>query len=861
MCRNLLYLISCVFVFGLFSANIAEAQDDPNLIGWWKMDETSGTIAVDSSGYGNDGTVVGGAQWVSGYIDGAMDLDGDDDYVDCGYDPIFNTANEMTVAAWVTIRSVPTAWASVVAKGEYSWRISNNNTERTYHFGITIWSASNPSVNGVTAVGLDEWHHVAGVYDGANINLYLDGLLDSTVATTSPIGVNAANVLIGENPEAAGRNWDGLIDDVRIYSRALSAAEIGELMPTQLKATAPLPYDKSILSATDIELSWIPGETASRHHLYIGTNYDDVVNGTGDTDMGLMTQTSFDGYAWVIGNTYYWRVAETTSDGTVIHPGDVWSFTILPLTASKPVPDDGAEYIRPDVLLEWTGGAGSTRHHVYFHTDQALVTARASAADKGNVVDPNFSPGQLDYNTKYFWVVDEFDGKTTYPGSVWSFTTVGPNNGAKAEYFNNTDLSGDPVFTRIDPKIDFVWGTDSPDPLLTVNFSVRWTAEIQVPASDTYTFYSITDDNARLWVEGKLLVDNWDSDNAWAFEDEGSIYLEAGWASLRMEYFNEGGDAIAQLKWESSTMPRQIISPAALSISKRTTAPNPFNGATDVDRLAIIEWAKGNKAVQHDVYFGTDYNDVAQANVTTSGIYRGRQDLDNTQYTPSEAPLDWNTTYYWRVDEVNDADPNSPWIGKVWSFTTGDYITIDDFEAYNDLNENEEGSKRIYLIWTDGYANPNVNGSTIGYPAPDFSNGEHFVETNIVHGGNQSGPFLYNNTTASYSEVTLPTSGLALGSDWTQRDFNVITLWFYGDPNNTGIGQLYAKLNDSKVNYSGNATDISAGEWIQWDIDLSAFNISLSNVTQLGIGMEKTGALGGEGILFLDDIRLRHVEQ
>ncbi len=859
MCRNLLYLISCVFVVGLVIANITEAQDDPNLIGWWKLDEESGTIAADSSGYGNDGTVVGGAPWVSGYIDGALDVDGDDDYVDCGYDPIFDTANEMTVAAWVTIRSIPTAWACVIAKGEYSWRLSNENTEPRFHFGITLWSENNPSIPGDTAVGYDEWHHVAGTYDGANINVYLDGSLDGTTDTPSPIGVNAANVLLGENPEAAGRNWDGLIDDVRIYNRALSQAEIGELMPTQLKATAPLPYDKSILSTTEVEVSWIPGETASRHHLYIGENYEDVENGTGDTDIGLMDQAIYDGYEWEIGNTYYWRVAETTSDGTVIHPGDVWSFTILPLTASKPIPDDGAEYVNTDVLLKWTGGAGAIEHHVYFHQNQMAVLGRDLDADRGTVEDPNFSPGQLDYNTEYFWMVDEFDGTTTHQGSVWSFTTVGPNNGAKAEYFNNTDLSGDPVLTRIDPTIDFEWGEDSPDPVVDgVTFSARWTAEIEIPASDTYTFFSITDDNARLWVEGVLLVDNWASDNAWAFEDEGSIYLEAGRASLRMEYFNEGGDATAQLKWQSSTIPRQIISPAVLSLPLRAMNPNPSNRATDVENSPILEWAQGDKAAQHDVYFGTDYNDVAQADVTTSGIYRGRQDLDNTQYILTEVPLDWNTTYYWRIDEVNEAHPDQLWKGRVWRFTTGDYVVIDDFEAYNDLNESEEGTNRIYLTWSDGYANPNVNGSTIGYPAPDFANGEHFVETDIVHGGKQSGPFLYNNTTASYSEVTLPIS--TLGGDWSQQDIHVLTLWFYGDPNNTGTDQLYARLNNSKVIYSGNAADISAGEWIQWDIDLSAFNINLSNVTQLGVGMEKTGAIGGEGILFLDDIRLRHVE-
>ena len=859
MYRNLLYLITCVFLLCLVSANITEAQDDPNLIGWWKLDETSGTIAADSSGQGNDGTVVGGGPWVSGYIDGALDFDGDDDYVDCGYDPIFDIANEMSLAAWVTIRSIPTAWACVIAKGEYSWRISNNNTEQTYHFGITIWSASNPSINGVTAVGLDEWHHVAGTYDGANINLYLDGSLDATVATTSPIGVNAANVLLGENPEAAGRNWDGLIDDVRVYNRALSAAEIGELMPVQLKATAPLPYDKSILSETDIELSWIPGQTASGHHLYVGENAEDVTNGTGDTDMGSLSLGVYDGYDFEIGNTYYWRVAETASDGTVLHPGDVWSFTILPLTASNPIPDDGAEYVSPDVLLRWTAGAGTTRHRVYFHTDQALVSSRASAADKGNVEDPNFSPGQLDFNTQYFWMVDEYEGTTIHQGTVWSFTTVGPNNGVKGEYFNNTDLTGDPVLVRTDPKIDFVWGGESPDPLVSTDgFSVRWTGEIEIPASDTYTFFSISDDNAKLWIDGQLLVDNWNSDNAWAFEDEGSIYLEAGWASLVMEFFDEAGDAIAQLKWQSSTIPRQIVSPAVLSKPLRATAPDPANGETDSESSIVLEWIQGDEAAQHDVYFGTDYNDVAQADVTTSGIYKGRQALDNTQYKPSEGLLEWNTTYYWRIDEVNENNPETILEGKVWKFTTGDYVIIDDFEAYNDINEDLEDSNRIYLVWVDGYTNPNTNGSTIGYPAPDFPNGEHFVETNIVHGGNQSGPLLYNNTTASYSEVSLSSSQTLIGQDWTQKGLNTLSMWFYGDPNNAGTEQLYVKLNNSKVLIS--SVDLTQAVWQNVQIPLADFNINLTNVTQIAIGLERIGA-GSEGILFMDDLRLRAIEQ
>jgi len=288
--------------------------------------------------------------------------------------------------------------------------------------------------------------------------------------------------------------------------------------------------------------------------------------------------------------------------------------------------------------------------------------------------------------------------------------------------------------------------------------------------------------------------------------------------------------------------------------------PIPEDESIEIPRDVVLSWTPGIFADKRNMYFGTDFNDVNQASPDDPRDILIDPNMTVTSYDPPGL-LEPNKTYYWRVDEVNDSDPNSPWRGKVWRFTTGDHIVIDDFEAYNDLNEGEEGSKRIYLTWIDGYVDPpavRTNGSTIGYPDPDFANGEHFAETNIIHGGKQSGPFLYNNTTTSYSEVALPIS--TLGGDWTQQDINVLSLWFYGDPNNAATEQLYARLNNSKVIYSGNAADISAGEWKQWNIDLSAFNINLSNVTQVSIGMEKTGAIGGQGILFLDDIRLRYVK-
>ena len=290
----------------------------------------------------------------------------------------------------------------------------------------------------------------------------------------------------------------------------------------------------------------------------------------------------------------------------------------------------------------------------------------------------------------------------------------------------------------------------------------------------------------------------------------------------------------------------------------------PENDKTDVPLNVVLSWKTSlGFANAYNVYLGTDVNDVNEATIDNPRdvlVSAGQEHQEENTYDPPGL-LEINQTYYWRIDEVNDTDPNSPLKGDIWSFTTGDYITVEDFETYNDIEEDKEGSNRIYNTWSDGYYNPNVNGSTMGYPEPNFGNEEHFVEIIIVHGGKQSGPFLYNNTTASYSEVTLPASATPVGSDWTQDGPTVLTLWFYGDPTNPATENLYIKLNGSRVNYNGDAADISAGQWIQWDISLSDFGIDLANVTELTIGTERAGATGSEGILFLDGIRLRFIEQ
>jgi hypothetical protein len=201
------------------------------LLAYYPLDDASSGITSDASGNGNDGTLMGDPQFVPGVVNQAIDLDGDGDYVDCGDNPLLGMqeTNEMTAACWLTIRSIPAAWAGIVAKGEHAWRMSNVNLDPRFHFGISFWTEPTPSIDGVTAVGFDEWHHVAGVYGNGSVSVYLDGVLDASAETATPIMANEFNVEIGRNPEGTDRTWDGLIDELLIYNRALSAEEVSFL--------------------------------------------------------------------------------------------------------------------------------------------------------------------------------------------------------------------------------------------------------------------------------------------------------------------------------------------------------------------------------------------------------------------------------------------------------------------------------------------------------------------------------------------------------------------------------------------------------------------------------------------------------
>jgi hypothetical protein len=263
----------------------------------------------------------------------------------------------------------------------------------------------------------------------------------------------------------------------------------------------------------------------------------------------------------------------------------------------------------------------------------------------------------------------------------------------------------------------------------------------------------------------------------------------------------------------------------------------------DVKQTQILSWSPGEAAASHQVYFGTEKEVVRNAN-TGSPEYKGTRDLGSESYDPGK--LEWDSNYYWRVDEVNNANPDSPWIGPVWSFTTANFLIVDDFESYNDLDPAETDSNRIFNAWIDGYDDP-TNGSLVGYDSPPFA------EQTIVHSGSQSIPLFYDNS-VGYSEATLT---LSYPRDWTENGVSTLSIWFRGVSDNAAE-TLYVALNGTAVVNHDNPDAAQINEWTQWNIDLQVFGINLTNVDTiaLGLGNRSNPLAGGSGTMYFDDIRL-----
>jgi hypothetical protein len=424
MCRTRFVLALAVLLLGAVVGQ-ALAADDPYLVGWWMFDEGSGTVAKDSSGHGNDGTLNGDPQWVSGYSGGALKFDGTDDYLDCGNDASLDLT-AWTIAFWLN-SAQNKDWSAYVVKGLDA---AENYEVLTYgdgHMHMPILFTGGNRTMGNTAPGtvvVGEWAHFTYTYSSTTgRRFYKDGGLIFSDAESGTPQVST-EVLTIANERPMTRFTNGMMDDVRIYNRVLTAGQVKAIstggVPVYGKAEGPTPADGA-LAVTMPLLQWGAGENALFHNVYLGTTPDlTEANLVGARQMFTMLY-----YVQGIqpGTTYYWRVDEIDAAGTV-QTGDVWSFLAQASTAYYPSPADGALDAAQAPELTWLPGQTAIKHHVYFGDNSDAVSQGAPDTDKGELTDPNFTPGALEGLTTYYWRVDEtIAGGAVKTGPVWKFTT------------------------------------------------------------------------------------------------------------------------------------------------------------------------------------------------------------------------------------------------------------------------------------------------------------------------------------------------------------------------------------------------------------------------------------------------------
>ena len=549
------------------------------------------------------------------------------------------------------------------------------------------------------------------------------------------------------------------------------------------------------------------------------------------------------------------------------------------LTAVEPSPEDGVVDVPRDVVLSWEPGPHADTHNVYFGT----VFDDVNDADTSNTLDVLVSESQsattydpeglLEFGQTYYWRIDEVNAppdSTVFKGDVWSFT-VEPyaypiaNIAASASSSNSADMG--PAKTTdgsglnagdqhsVEPTDMWLSSATGPQP--------TW---IQYEFDKPYILREMWVWNSNQLLESlfglgaKDVTVEYSEDGAnWTSLGDVELAQAPGSADYTHDTTVDLAGALAKYvrlttnsNW-GGLLPQYGLSEVRFFyIPVQAREPKPISGGKDVERDVVLDWRAGREAALHEVSFSSDKDAVINGTAPVDMATESR-------YEPGL--LDFGQTYYWKVNEVNEAASPSSWEGDLWSFSTIEYFVIDDFEGY------DTGENQIWFAWHDGlgygtlgtepYFAGNGTGSAVG-----DENTASFTEEIIVHGGNQAMPLFYDNNQQGkfkYSEAELTLSDTR---DWTVGGVTELSLWFRGEPDNAAE-TLYVAVNGNAVVSHENPDTALITNWTQWNIDLQAFadqgvNLANVNTIALGLGDKTNPQTGGSGKMYFDDIAVGH---
>ncbi|MHC4644646.1 MAG: LamG domain-containing protein [Planctomycetota bacterium] len=608
------------------------------------------------------------------------------------------------------------------------------------------------------------------------------------------------------------------------------------------KAHSPDPADNKTMVELDKVLSWSPGCNATVHRVFFGTDYDDVDNATTSSaaykgQKGLAETTYSEPCDFAYSTYYYWRIDEV--NGPTTWKGNIWTFK-----TKGAIIDPN---LRVWYKLDETEGA--------IAADSSGREYDGTVAGTG-VWDPDgHEDGCISFNDDGSIIVPtptlgEIDGEITVV--VWLNNAV--SSGENTAFEAGADWEDYLVTVAVpDSEHDIVWRAgDDVNDLLSWD---RGNPEGWVGAWNHFAFVKNENEGKMgVYVNGLLAAE----------KDAVAVDTLANIRDRRIKLGAHTDDASTyEGKIDDFRIYDRALSSGEIESIFRggnlgnAWAPYPTNRAREVSRDVALNWRPGDYAFTHQVYFGTAYDDVNNA-TTSSGEYKGPRDYDVNNYDPP-GDLDFSTTYYWRIDEVNG--PNT-WKGNLWQFTVANFIIVDDMESYDAI---PSSGNEIYDTWDDGFNNGTGAQINLEYGA-----------AGTVHSGTQAMKVGYNNGLpwANHSEIDANTTGpvpgnLSIGTDWTIFGLKALGLFFYGDATNDDTEQMYLVLEDGLNNghiakYADNGEsmgDIKIAEWQQWNIDLQDFNdagVDIEDISKIriGFGDRENPVSGGSGVVFLDDIRL-----
>ncbi len=526
--------------------------------------------------------------------------------------------------------------------------------------------------------------------------------------------------------------------------------------------------------------------------------------------------------------------------------------TLPPGAAFQPVPAHESIDVPRDVVLTWKPGKYAPAvngHRVYLSESFDEVNNGIGGI---TLSDNTYTPPQrLDFGTTYYWRVDEVNAPpdaTVFPGEVWSFTVEpigyalpaerilatasssssndeGPENtiggvGLNGEDRHSIDTTQMWLSGTVGPE-EAAWIQYEFDKVYALHQMLIWNHNAMTEPVIGFGIRETTIEYSVDGVEWKTLDGDHTFSQATGKADYASnTTIDFGGAAARIVRITAANN------WGGIIRQYGLSEVCFLNVPLSAREPQPASSAVDVEPQLTLHWRAGREAAVHEVYLSTDEQAVIDRTAPVAVVSAAAYDA---------GALDLDRMYYWSIDEVNEAETINVWAGDVWSFSTREHLIVEDFESYDDAEN------RIYETWIDGWENQ--TGSQVGYlDAP-------FAEQMIVRGGRQAMPLVYNNAGSPfYSETEHLFSA---PQDWAAHGISALTIHFRGKVGNTG--QLYVKINNTKVPYDGDPADLARMIWQTWNIDLSKVAGNLTSVTKLTIGIEGANA---SGTLYIDDIHL-----